>query len=704
MDAVQIIGKGGHDESFQKLNSKNVALLPDASGGNIDALVKTQMGVSSNNELSSQYRVRGGNYDENSIYVNDVEIYRPFLVRSGQQEGLSFVNPDLVKDISFSAGGFDAKYNDKMSSVLDISYKKPQNFAGSASASLLGGTVHAEGASKNKKFTAIFGSRYKTNRILLASLDTKGEYDPRFFDFQTYLTYQISPKLELGILGYFGQTNYNFAPVTRTTNFGTISDMKVITIYFDGQEKDQFASGLGALSLTYSPNINNKFKLTTSTYNTIETENFDIVGSYYLNTSEGSGTQTGNPADTASYVNHARNDLNGTVTNISLKGTHILNDHKITWESKFQYEHFKENISEWNYIDSAGYSLPYNGQTIELMHSYKANLNTSSNRITAFVQDDYQIPTQRGKLSVTGGLRGNLWSFNNELLISPRAAIMYEPDWKRHFQFRFATGLYYQSPFYKELHSPSGEINYNIKAQQSIHFILTSNYFFEASNRPFKLSAELYYKSLSKLIPYNIDNVRIKYLGENNAKGYAMGLDLKLNGELTEGLESWTTISLMKTEENLTNDVEQVQNSDGTYTTNYPGYIPRPSDQRVNFSLFFQDYIPRYPSFKVHLNLLFGTGLPFGPPDSPRYKATLRMPPYRRIDLGFSKELTGSLLDPNKALGPFKKLWIGLDVFNLFDISNTISYYWITDVNAQQYAVPNYLTTRQINVKLVANF
>lgn len=712
IDVVEVTGKARVDESFQKLDAKNLTLLPDASGGNIESLIKTQMGVASNNELSSQYKVRGGNFDENMVYVNDIEVYRPFLIRSGQQEGLSFVNPDLVKDIYFSAGGFDTKYDDKMSSVLDISYKKPSSFAASASASLLGGTVHAEGASKNQKLTAIVGSRYKTSKMLLGTLDTNGEYNPTFIDFQTYLTYQISPKWEMGLLGYFGQTNYGFKPVDRETTFGTLSNIKQLKIYFEGKEKDQFASGLGAMSLSFNPSMANHYKVTISSFNTLETESYDILGQYFLQDLDPSGGtvtpdskwENGNSKDYGTYLDHARNQLNGSVSAAALKVMHIIDNHKITWETKYQYEKFDQSLSQWNYLDSSGYSLPYNGKTIDLKYSYKADAKTLTNRITAFLQDDYNINTQKGKLAVSGGLRANYWDFNNELLISPRAAITYEPEWRHNFQFRFATGVYYQSPLFKELLSISGEINNNIKAQKSYHFVFGTNYYFKASNRPFKLSTELYYKSLSELIPYNVDNVRIVYLGQNNAKGYATGLDIKLNGELVAGIESWATLSLMKTEENLSNDSARIKNSDGAYSTIYPGNIPRPTDQRINFSLFFQDYIPRYPSFKVHLNVMFGSGLPFGPPNSPRYRAILRMPPYRRVDIGFSKEITGSQNHPDKVLGPLKKLWIGIDVFNLLDISNTISYYWITDIRSQQYAVPNYLTSRRINLKIVANF
>ena len=712
IETVDVIGKGRLNESYQKIDAKDLTLMADPSGGNIESLVKTQMGVTSNNELSSQYRVRGGNYDENMIYVNDVEVYRPFLVRSGQQEGLSFVNPDLVNDIYFSAGGFDTKYNDKMSSVLDITYKKPKCFASTVSASLLGGSASLEGASKNQKLSVIAGARYKSNTILLGTLDTNGEYDPWFVDFQSYLSYNINSKWEVGFLGYLGQTNYLFYPTDRTTSFGTLSNMKQLRISFDGTEKDKFTSGLGSGSITFSPSLSNRYKLSFTSYSTVESENYDIMSQYWLQDIDPSSGQTtpeskwenGNNKDVGTSLEHARNELNGIVSSVALRGTHILEKQKVTWETRLQNESFDEQISEWNYLDSAGYSLPNNGKTVDLNFSYKANLNTSSNRVTAFLQDDYTLNTEKGKLSLSGGLRFNYWDFNNETLISPRGSISFEPEWNHHFQFRFATGVYYQSPFYKELHAPNGDVNYNIKAQKSIHYVLGSTYFFKVSNRPFKFASELYYKSLSNLIPYNVNNVRIKYLGENSADGYSAGVDFKVNGEIVEGLDTWVALSLLQTEENLTNDVGTVKNADGTTSTFSPGYIPRPTDQRFNFSLFFQDYIPKYPSVKVHLNLLYGSGLPFGPPNSDRYKATLRMPPYRRVDIGFSKEITGSRTKTNSSTRVVKNLWIGLDVFNLFDIANTISYYWVTDIRSQQYAVPNYLTTRQYNVKLVANF
>ena len=713
INEVVVVGKGKNDESFQKIEIKAITLMPDASGGNIESLVKTQLGVTSNNELSSQYKVRGGNFDENIIYVNDIEVYRPFLVRSGQQEGLSFVNPDLVKELSFSAGGFDSKYSDKMSSVLDITYKKPQQFAASVSASLMGATVHAEGASKNNKLTAIFGSRYKTNKMLLGTLDTEGEYDPTFVDFQTYLTYNFCPKFEVGLLGYYGQTSYLFQPVSRQTSFGTISNIQNLYVFFEGNEEDMFASGLLASTFTYKANTNNKYALTLSAYSTRESETYDIESAYWLQDLDPTSGSTDNPnyiwengnsKDVGSELDHARNSLNGEVLNAAFRATHLSSNNKITWETKIQSENFEEEINQWNYLDSAGYSLPYNGTSIELQNSYNAHISTETYRTTAFIQDDYNFNTEKGKISLSGGIRGNYWTFNQELLISPRAAIVFEPYWKRQVMFRFATGIYYQSPFVKELHTPDGTMNNDIKAQKSIQYVFTTTYTFEALNRRFKLSSEFYYKQLSQLNPYNIDNVRIVYSGKNNAKGYATGADFKINGEIVKGLESWATLSLMKTEENLVDDSYTTTNSDGTTTTTYPGYIPRPTDQRFNFSLYFQDYIPKYPSIKAHLNLVFGSGLPFGPPDSPRYKSTLRMPPYRRVDLGVSKEITGSLLDPDKRFGPFKRLWLGIDIFNLFNINNTISYYWVTDIRSQQYAVPNYLTSRRMNFKVVADF
>ncbi|TLX74155.1 TonB-dependent receptor [Labilibacter sediminis] len=707
IETVDVKAERGENQNFTKIDSKLATKLPDATGGSIEALVKTQMGVSSNNELSSQYRVRGGNFDENLVYVNDIEVYRPFLVRSGQQEGLSFVNPEMVSDIRFSAGGFDARYGDKMSSVLDIKYKRPTEFAGSASVSLLGANAHVEGSSKDQKFTHITGVRYKTNRYLLGSLDVSGDYKPTFLDVQTYMTYRLSDKWRLGFLGNISQNKYDFKPVDRETTFGTINEVKQLKIYFEGQERDNFLTGFAAGSLDFSPNSDNNYKLVVSGYRTSEDETFDIMGQYWLQELDPNGEVVENPDNIISgigvgtYLEHARNYLFGAITNVALRGAHRINNNNIEWEVKYQHERFSDIINEWEMRDSAGYSVPVSPGELVLAYAYNDENDISSNRITAFVQENRRFELNKGNIDLAVGLRTNYWDFNDEFLLSPRVSVLYDPEWERDYHFKFSTGLYYQSPFYKEYRSQGEGINYDIKAQQSIHVVTGFDYYFQSWQRPFKFSTELYYKKMKNLIPYQIDNVRIRYSAKNNAKGYAAGLDMKVNGEFVKGVESWASLSIMKSEEDIADDF-YIDNETGN--TVYPGYIPRPSDQRLNFSLMFQDYMPNNPSFKVNLNLLYGTGLPFGPPRSERYKAVNRMPAYRRVDIGFSKEITGSQLNPNKQSGVFKNLWIGLEVFNLFNIDNTISYFWVTDIYNRQYAVPNYLTSRRLNVKLVTRF
>ncbi len=706
IESIDVAVKAEENQNFTKIDSKISRNLPDATGGTIEALVKTQMGVSSNNELSSQYRVRGGNFDENLVYVNDIEVYRPFLVRSGQQEGLSFVNPELVSDIRFSAGGFDARYGDKMSSVLDIKYKRPFEFGGSASVSMLGANAHVEGASKNSRFTHITGIRYKTNRYLLGTMDVSGDYQPSFLDVQSYMTYRINDKWRIGFLGNISKNRYDFEPVDRETSFGTINEVKKLKVYFEGQEEDLFITGFGATSIDFSPNVNNNFKLVVSGYRTSEDETYDIMGQYWLqdlgeesesgdviyNETQGIGVGT--------YLEHARNNLFGAISNFALRGAHYISKNNLEWEVKYQYERFSDIINEWEMRDSAGYSVPINDQQLVLAYAYNGENDITSNRITAFIQENRKFDFSSGILNLALGVRANYWDFNEEFLISPRLSLLYTPNWDRKYKFKFATGIYYQSPFYKEYRSQGEGINYNIKAQKSVHFVTGFDYYFDAWERPFKFSTELYYKKMENLIPYQVDNVRIRYSAKNNAEGYATGIDMKINGEFVDGVESWASLSIMQTEENIKGD-SYVNRSGNTIN---PGYIPRPSDQRLKFSMMFQDYLRNNPSFKVNLNFMYGTGLPFGPPRSERYLATNRMPSYRRVDIGFSKEITGSQLHPDKKRGTFEDIWIGLEVFNLFNIDNTISYFWVTDVNNRQYAVPNYLTSRRLNLKLVTRF
>lgn len=713
--------------TFTRIDPKTTSVIP-TSGEGIFAILKTLPGVSSNNETSSQYNVRGGNYDENLIYVNDIEIYRPFLVRAGQQEGLSFANSDLVSSLLFSAGGFDARYGDKMSSVLDITYRRPKEFAGSVTASLLGAALHLEGVSKNNRFTCLMGLRHRTNRYVLTSLDTKGAYQPQFTDIQALLSYDASDKLTFELLGNYNRNKYTFIPQNRETDFGTINEALRLTVYFDGQEVNSFETGMGALAATWRPRSNLKLKLITSVFNSFEKETFDVSGEYWLDQLENNfgsdnlGEVKFNRG-VGAYVHHARNYLDAWVANAEHKGKLNLKKSNVLWGARYQREHIQDELSEWNLIDSAGYSIPQQpADEIHLKYVYKAKNILSSNRYSGYIEQDWFF-SDSSNFSLNYGMRFSYWDLNNEFLFSPRATVSYQPDWeKQNFLFRFSAGYYYQPPFYRELRNLYGEINRNVKAQKSIHFVLGADYNFTAWKRPFKLVAEVYYKHLDNLIPYEIDNVRIRYYAENSARGYATGLDLKVNGEFVKDAESWFSISVMQTQEDIKNDFYyDYYNSDGEkiikgYTWNSvavdsvrhePGYIPRPTDQRVNFGIFFQDYIPRVPSLKVHLNLLLGTGLPFGPPSYERYKDTLRIPPYRRVDIGFSYQLLGEKkkhVGPKNPLKHLNSVWISMEVFNLFQVNNTISYLWIADVSGRQYAIPNYLTARQLNAKLIARF
>ncbi len=702
--------------NFTRLDPKNVTQIPSVSGG-VESLIKTMPGVSSNNELSSQYNVRGGNYDENLVYVNDIEIYRPLLVRSGQQEGLSFVNSDMVSSILFSAGGFDARYGDKMSSVLDIKYKKPLNFAGSASMSLLGANLHLEGTGLNSRFTYLIGLRQKSNQYLLNSMQTKGEFRPSFTDIQTLLTYELSKKFELSFLGNYARNIYNVVPLNRETDFGTINQALRLKIYFDGQEVDKFETFFGALSLSYKPDNTIKIKNTISAFQSYEDETFDIQGQYWLSQLEAdfgksNFAQEAFNLGVGTYIDHARNYLNSNIFNFENRGSVEKPDHFFQWGAKYQHEQIIDKLNEWKLIDSSDFSLPYHPDSIgsqnpphyspELQNVYKAINNLSSNRVSVFIQDTWTIDGDSNRMSLTAGIRFSYWDLNKELLVSPRATFSYRPRWEKDILLRFSTGLYYQSPFYRELRDQQGNLNKNIKSQQSIHFVGGMDWNLIIWNRPFKFISEVYYKYLNNLIPYEIDNVRIRYAAKNEAHGYAAGIDFRLNGEFVKGIESWASLSIMQTQENIDND----SYIDISGNKIEPGFIPRPTDQRVVFNLFFQDYLPRIPNIKMHLNLVFGSSLPFGPPHSERYKQILRMPAYRRVDIGSSyllKSKTAKLSSKN-IFRNLETIWLSLEVFNLLQISNTISYIWISDINNRQYAVPNYLTPRQLNLKLVVEF
>ncbi len=699
--------RGGN---ITRIDPKYINILPDAATGAVEALIKTLPGVSTNNELSSQYTVRGGNFDENLVYVNDIEIYRPFLIRAGQQEGLSFINSDMVSTIEFSAGGFNAKYGDKMSSVLDIKYRKPSDFRGSASLSLLGATAHFEDVALKGRLSHISGIRYKTNRYMLGSLDEKGEYDPQFLDIQTYVTYQFSEKFNVSFLGNIAQNQYNFIPQTRQTTFGTWETPLNTTIYFEGQEVDDFKTYLGALSANYHPNPNLNLKLIASAYHATEEETYDILGQYYLNELERNlaSREFGDSIlnlGVGAFLNHARNYLNATVYSFAHRGAYNSENHLVNWGVKFQHEQIDNKINEWIYRDSTGYSIPYSDTEVRLYYTLNSRHNLSSNRFTGFVQDTYSVPISSGDMYFTGGIRFNYWDYNNEFLISPRASLSYYPEWQNKISFSLSGGIYYQSPFFKELIARDGSIVSDQKAQRSYQIVAGTDYIFTAWNRPFRFTTEAYYKYMDRLIPYQIDNVRIRYLANQEAVGYATGLDMKINGEFVSGVQSWASLSFLQTKEDIFGDDHWITDREGNEIWVEQGYIPRPTDQWMNFSLFFQDYLPGNPSYKMQLSGFYGARLPTGPPNSERYLDVFRMPSYRRIDLGFSKVIISAANPVNRDFfRHINDMWLSLEIFNLLNINNTISYFWVSSIYGDQFAVPNYLTSRKVNLKLTVKF
>lgn len=697
LSGVSVTEIARQTESVNKLPVDRLKETPNVSGG-IEGLITSQAGVSTNNELSSQYSVRGGNYDENCVYVNHIEVYRPMLVRSGEQEGLSFVNPDLVDNLSFSTGGYSVEYGDKMSSVLDIQYKKPEAFEGSASVSLLGGSAYV--GAKNGNLTQVHGVRYKSNEYLLGSLDTDGEYKPRFFDYQTYLTYAFNPKWELDFLGNISRNSYKFIPVDRTTRFGTMQLAKELQVYFEGQEEDLFQTFFGNLALKYRPTKELELQLLASNYYAIENETYDIYGEYALSDVGGdAATFVDLSKGIGSYLQHARNWMHSQVTGFSHLGKYKRGDNELKWGATYQHEKISEKVSEWEMRDSSGYSMPFNANALNLYYNLFSDNTIATNRIMGFLMDSYTFRPDAGRVVLTGGLRGNFWDWNNEFILSPRASIAFFPEKMPRWGFRLATGIYYQTPFYKELRdtvTTNGNtdirLNKDIKSQRSFQVVAGADYYFHAWERPFKFTTELYGKYIDHLISYNVDNVRVIYSGENDGDGYVYGADFKVFGEFIPGTDSWISLSLMQAKENIYGD--------GV------GYISRPSEQRYNVSMFFQDYFPGYEKFRFNIKLLWGDGLPFGPPHSERKDASHRALPYRRLDVGGSYVMkrTNSKFMQNKPFSYLKTISLGLDVLNLFNIKNENSFYWVTDVNGAQYAVPNYLTSRQLNVKLTVDF
>ncbi|MBJ7882925.1 TonB-dependent receptor plug domain-containing protein [Gelidibacter salicanalis] len=682
----------------------------------VENILKTLPGVNISNELSTQYSVRGGNFDENLVYVNDIEVYRPFLVRSGQQEGLSFVNTDLVQNIDFSAGGFQAKYGDKLSSVLDITYKTPIKFGVNADLSLLGGSISAEAVSKDSKFSGIIGVRYRDNGLILNSLETEGIVKPVFADAQTYLTYKFTDKFQVNFLGNISSNKYTFEPQNRQTNFGTIADPKALLVYYEGQEKDAYNTYFGAFKANYFASEDLTLKLVASTYHTTEEEYFDILAQYRLgevNTNIGDENlgEVEFSEGIGSQLTHARNDLDAMITTVEHKGDYKMDDNTLEWSIKYTHEDIRDRLVEWEVIDSAGFSI--NPPNLDVFkdqpyQTYQGPLVAFQNvRATNYVKiERFQAYAQWSKRSELGtnevfynlGVRAHHWTVNgdgiesnSQTVFSPRAQFAIKPDWDKDMLFRVAGGLYYQPPFYRELRDSSGTVKPEVQAQKSIHLVLGNEYSFKMWDRPFKLVSEAYYKHMTDVNPYTLENVRIRYRANNNAKAYAYGLDLRLNGEFVPGTESWFSFGYLKTEENIENR----------------GYIARPTDQRLKFGVLFQDYVPNIPELKVYLNLVYNTGVPGGSPSYANpYDYQNRLRDYKRADVGFSYAIVdGDRTYTSNWKNAFKELTIGVEVFNMFDVQNSITNTWVRDVySKRQSAVPNYLSPRVFNVRLSMKF
>jgi len=685
LDEVVITEQRRQTTQTQELSTKDLKSMPSTTGNAVEELVQQQAGVSTHNELSSQYNVRGGSFDENSVYINGVEVYRPLLIRSGQQEGLSVINSDMVEKIGFSSGGFEAKYGDKMSSVLDIQYRKPDKWEANVQASLLGGSVFV--GYGNKKFSMSHGVRYKTTRYLLGSLETKGEYRPNFLDYQTYLTYQINDRWSLSAIGNISENHYNFKPSDRETSFGTMQNVKTFKVYFDGQERDIFRTLFGTAALTWQPMAGTQLRLLFSAFHTKEQETYDIQGQYWLD-----DTQTQEQLGVGTYMEHARNYLTADVQSVRLLATRRLKKHNLEAGVTMKWERISEQAREYEMRDSSGYNIPHSSERLDMIYSLKSSNKISSTRIEAYAQDTYRWQTKGKKpwyWTLNYGIRIANWSYNHETLFSPRVSLAAVPGFNENMTFRMATGLYYQAPFYKELRDTStvnGQtivtLNEKIKSQRSIHFVGAFDYRFRMMNRPFRFSAEAYYKAMSKLVPYNVQNMKVVYYGENMASGHAVGLDLKLYGEFVPGTDSWLTFSVMSTKQKI-NGVS----------------VPLPTDQRWGINLHFTDYFPGTERWKMTLRLAFADGLPFGAPHKGLEYQQFRAPAYKRADIGMSY-LAYDRSDNQSAFG-VKRVWIGIDGLNIFGISNVNSYYWVTDVTNHQYAVPNYLTGRQINGKVI---
>lgn len=688
LSEVTITGKRIETGQTQELSKEHLKSMPSTTGNAVEEMIQSQAGVSTHSELSSQYNVRGGSFDENSVYINNVEIFRPFLVRSGQQEGISVINPDMVEKIGFSTGGYEARYGDKMSSALNIEYRRPKRFEASATASMLGASAFV--GMSNKKFSWSNGLRYKTTKYLLGSMDTKGEYQPTFIDYQTYLTYSPNKRWDIKFLGNISDNHYNFTPEDRETNFGTMENVKAFKVYFDGQEKDVFRTFFGSLGITRKFNENTSLSLIASAFNTREQEKYDIQGQYWL-----TQTETSENLGVGTYFQHTRNYLKAHVESAKLLFKTKQKKHNIEAAFTYKWEHIEENSVEYEMRDSSKYSIPHTGKDLYMIYSMRAKNTLTANRVEAYAQDTYRFTGSEGKTLYTlnYGLRLAYWSFTKETILSPRLSLGIIPAFNENITMRFATGLYYQAPFFKEIRDTTttngityASLNRKAKSQRSIHFIAGFDYRFKMNDRPFKFTAEAYYKALGNLVPYSVNNVKVVYYGDNMCSGHAAGLDLKLFGEFVPGTDSWVSLSLMNTSMKLNGKS-----------------IPLPTDQRYAVNLFFTDYFPGTTRWKMSLKLALADGLPFSAPHRELESNVFRAPAYKRADVGLNYRIIDNS-DRHKKRNPIRNLWVGAECLNLFGINNVNSYYWITDVTGQQYAVPNYLTGRQINVKLSIDF
>ena len=684
---VSVTGQKIQSGQTQELSTKSLRSMPSTTGNAVEELIQSQAGVSTHSELSSQYNVRGGSFDENSVYINSVEVYRPFLVRSGQQEGLSIINPDMVERIGFSTGGFEAKYGDKMSSALDITYRRPKRFEATASASLLGASAYV--GFSNKKFAWANGVRYKTTKYLLGSLETKGEYKPDFLDYQTYLSYKPNKRWTIDFIGNISDNHYNFTPQDRETKFGTMESVRSFRVYFDGQEKDLFRTFFGTVGITRHFSDSTSLSILGSSYSTSEQECYDIQGQYWL-----TQTETSKNLGVGTYFEHGRNYLKAHVESVKLLFKHTAKRHNIEAGLTWKREHVEENSVEYEMRDSAGYSVPHTGKDLYMIYSMRARNVLNANRLETYLQDTWRFRSagEHTLFTLNYGLRFSHWNYNKESILSPRVSLGVIPSFNHNVTLRFATGLYYQSPFYKELRDTStvngitmATLNRKIKSQRSIHFIAGMDYRFTMNNRPFKFTAELYYKLLGNLVPYSINNVKVVYYGDNQASGHAAGLDLKLFGEFVPGSDSWVTLSIMDTKMKI-NGIS----------------VPMPTDQRYALNLYFTDYFPGTTRWKMSLKLAYADGLPFSAPHRELEKSTFRAAAYKRADIGMSYRVLDNEKRERKSI--FRNIWLSLDCLNLLGINNVNSYYWITDVTNHQYAVPNYLTGRQINARLLFEF